>query len=133
MFENVSTHTTPYPTPSSVEIQVWAMAVKTFSPVLLLCIAAFSFAAIGSASLKGRPANRPPTKPIDARQISNVSFPLTQAPPPDPSSTVPDMSPTSTCQTYDCNLFYQVSHTALYTIPLALTSGLVGLYFLLAK
>lgn len=90
------------------------MAVKRFSPVLLLCIAAFSFATFGSASPKRQPTRRPPTEqPIGVREYSNDSFPLIQAPPPDPSSTVPENSPTSTCHTYNCNLFYQVSHTAL--------------------
>ena len=96
-----------------VEKQLWAMAVKMFSPRLILCIAAFAPFCFGSP--KGRLAERAPLTQLNgAQQWSNVSLPFTQAPPPDPSSTLSDMTPTSTCSTYSpCNLFYQVSHTAL--------------------
>lgn len=91
------------------------MAVASFSPVLLICIAAFLLVSFGSASPKGRPASQPlMMQPIQVREWSNVSFPITQPPPPDASNTQPDNTPTPTCQTYSpCNLFYQVSHTAL--------------------
>lgn len=90
------------------------MSMKKFSLVMLVCFAAFSYAPICSASPKGRHASgNLLAQPIVARDW-NFSFPITQAPPPDPSSTVPDGSPTQTCQTYDpCNLFYQVSRKAL--------------------
>lgn len=78
------------------------------SLVVLACIATFSCVSMCSASPKDRHLRRPPlARPIDARDW-NVSFPLTQESPPDPSSTVPDGSPTSTCQSYSpCNIFYQ--------------------------
>ena len=90
------------------------MPMKNISLVVLVCIAAFSCVPTCSASPKDRYARRSLlAQPIVARDW-NVSFPITQAPLPDPSSTGPDGSPTPTCQTYNpCNLFYQVSRMAL--------------------
>lgn len=82
--------------------------MRKFCLMLLACAAAFSLAPPCSASPKGRPVRRPPlTHSIDARDWFNISFPITEAPPPPPSSTVPENIPTSTCQTYNCNIFYQ--------------------------
>ena len=103
----------------------------TLSLVVLACITAFSCAPMCSASPKDRQLRHLPlAQPIDARDW-NVSFPLTQEQLPDPSSTVHDDSPTSTCHTYSCNLFYQVSHIAL-AIPSALLTNLVCVHLLLA-
>ena len=85
--------------------------MKVLSLVQIAFNAALLCAPLCFASPQGRPAKRPSlTQNIDAREWSNVSFPITQGPPPDPFSTVPDTSPTSQCQTYGCNLFYQVRH-----------------------
>lgn len=105
-------HATSCPAPGSVETRVKATPMEKLSLVVLACIAALSCAPTCSASPENPQARHP--HPIGARDWSNVTFPLTQAPLQDPSSIVPDVSPTSTCQTYaPCNLFYQVSHTAL--------------------
>ena len=89
------------------------MSMKKLSLVVLVCLAAFSCVPTCSASPKNRHARgNLLAQPIVARDW-NVSFPITQAPLPDPSSTLPDGSPTPTCQTYSpCNLFYQVSRMA---------------------
>ena len=87
--------------------------MDNFSLVVLAFIAAFSCTPTCFASPKQwHPRRDPLAQAIDPRNWSNVSFPLTQAPPPDPSIIEPIVSPTSTCQTYSCNLFYQVSHIA---------------------
>ena len=84
-----------------------------FSLVVLAFIAAFSCTPTCFASPNQWHARRHPlAPPIGPGDWSNVSFPLTQAPPPNPSIIEPIVSPTSTCQTYSCNLFYQVSHIA---------------------
>ncbi|KAF6221155.1 hypothetical protein HO133_002009 [Letharia lupina] len=83
--------------------------MKLPSFVVLACIAALSCAPTCSASPKDREARRPPlAQRIGARDFVNLSFPLTEAPLLEPSITVPNGSPTPTCQTYSpCNLFYQ--------------------------
>lgn len=53
----------------------------------------------------------PLAHPVGPRDFMNISFPITQAGPLEPSTTVPglpDESPTSTCTIYSpCNIFYQ--------------------------
>ena len=92
------------------------MPMKGLSLVVLAFIVAFSRAPNCSAIPRdGQARQHPLDHPIGARDWLNVSFPLTQAPPPNPSITVPNVSPTTTCQTYNCNLFYQVSRITLST------------------
>ena len=93
--------------------QVWPLPMGRLSLMVIFSIAAFSCTPTCFASPNVR--RLPLAYPVGARDITNVSFPITQAGLLDPSSTVPglpDESPTSTCPGYysPCNLFYQVSH-----------------------
>ena len=96
------------------------MAVKTSGLILLTCTTIFLPTSI-SAFLNGQLAGRqvagrhPLTRSIDARDWSNTLSLNTQDPsnlPNDVSDKLPTSHVTS-CQPYDCNLFYQVIHISL--------------------
>lgn len=96
------------------------MALKASVPILLTCTTIF-LPTSTSASLNGQLAERqlagrhPLTRSIDARDRSNT-LPLTTQDPsnlPNDASDKPPTSNMTSCQTYGCNLFYQVIHISL--------------------